>query len=64
MDFDEWHYKQLNGDLDNCPHEAWERKAYEAGQLEAAERILAMWVKAHDSSMFYDNLTEYVESLK
>lgn len=30
MTFDEWHKKQLGGDPDNCPHEAWERKAWEA----------------------------------
>ena len=30
MDFDEWHHKQLNGDADNCPHEAWERKAWDS----------------------------------
>ena len=30
MEFDEWHHKQLNGDADNCPHEAWERKAWDS----------------------------------
>ena len=29
MDFDEWHHEQLNGDPDNCPHEKWERYAWE-----------------------------------
>ena len=36
MDFDEWHHRQLNGDPDNCPHEAWERKAWEAALSECA----------------------------
>ena len=36
IDFDTWHYHQLNGDPDNCPHERWERKAWESAVL--AER--------------------------
>ena len=36
MTFDEWHQKQLDGDTDNCPHEAWERTAWDAAIL--AER--------------------------
>jgi hypothetical protein len=37
MDFDDWHYKQLNGDADNCPHEAWEQKAWSAATHECAD---------------------------
>ena len=36
MDFDDWHHKQLNGDADRCPHEAWERKAWDAACEAAA----------------------------
>lgn len=39
MDFDKWHYKQLAGDADNCPHEKWERCAWEAAINACAEAL-------------------------
>lgn len=38
MTFEEWHHIQLGGDKDNCSHEGWERKAWNAA-IELAARV-------------------------
>lgn len=55
MTFDEWHQKQLNGDADNCPHEAWERKAWDAAIL--AEREACAKVVEANYRGVYDSHT-------
>lgn len=32
QEFEAWHLTQLAGDPDNCPHEAWEWKAWQASR--------------------------------
>ncbi len=50
MTFDDWHDKQLAGDADNCQHEGWERKAWNAA-IEAAAKIAEAQMAEYAASM-------------
>jgi hypothetical protein len=64
MDFDGWHMKQLAGDPDNCPHEAWERVAWRAARDETLNAVLRGLRSEDDSPQLRAIILEVEEMLK